>query len=645
MARHRGLVDLEARVRAAEALIGQGVGLVSSGKYEEAIACFDRVVEWFGEADERDLSRQVRIALTNKASVLLRLGRLDEAHAVFDLLCARASKAPNPNLALARAQAIVALTLGQAGRHEEAITAADVLLGRFPRDELGAEDILVMALRVKALAAAAVGRTQEAISLLGELGERFGGSDELVAREAVAKAWDKMGDLLEDCGEHERALRAYDGLLERFGDALEPELRRSVALALRGKSRVLHATGRYEEALIIEDEILERFRENPPRGRPYVALDALIGKVWILTKLGRTPEATVAYHEMMRCYGDEPERYVRERVAFTLVARAHLLIDDGRNEEVIAVVDELSARFGGASEPELRLHVARGLLKKALALGWLGRWKEVIAVTDGVIERYADSLDPELDEQAGRAMGLKADALRKLGEVGQALALREEVIERYADISATATSELVQYAQTQRAELLALSGQQAEAIVVADALIAHRDDGENGEQLHLADALTAKAGTLIHDRRYDDGITVLDELIGRFEDSDRFRLRRSVASALNNKVVALDRLGRTEEARNVFEDLLTRFGEEALMMFDGIASNFANTSAPRERERVASALYGKALALEKLGRRDRALMTLTELINLFRGDEGPSVQNIVSEARDARERIVGDERD
>ena len=112
---------------------------------------------------------------------------------------------------------------------------------------------------------------------------------------------------------------------------------------------------------------------------------------------------------------------------------------------------------------------------------------------------------------------------------------------------------------------------------------------------------------LIGEERHEEAIEVLDELIERFEDDPEPALRRQVTIALANKVTALAGLDREEESASVFQDMLTRFGEEALAMFDGTASHFVNASEPQEHEGLASALYGKALALDKLGRQDKAL--------------------------------------
>ena len=82
---------------------------------------------------------------------------------------------------------------------------------------------------------------------------------------------------------------------------------------------------------------------------------------------------------------------------------------------------------------------------------------------------------------------------------------------------------------------------------------------------------------------------------------------------------------------------------KALAIFEGAASNFANSSEPQQRKALPSALYAKALALDKLGRQDEAVLVLAELIERFQDDENPEIQNVVSEAREAREEMLDGE--
>jgi tetratricopeptide (TPR) repeat protein len=79
--------------------------------------------------------------------------------------------------------------------------------------------------------------------------------------------------------------------------------------------------------------------------------------------------------------------------------------------------------------------------------------------------------------------------------------------------------------------------------------------------------------------------------------------------------------------------------EEALAIFEETASHFANAPDPQQREILASALYAKALALDELGRQHEAVPVLTELIERFQDDEDQHIQDVVSEARKAREEM------
>jgi hypothetical protein len=52
---------------AAEVLIAECDGLARLGRYDEALAHFDSVVEQFGETDDPGLGRLVRVTLARRA--------------------------------------------------------------------------------------------------------------------------------------------------------------------------------------------------------------------------------------------------------------------------------------------------------------------------------------------------------------------------------------------------------------------------------------------------------------------------------------------------------------------------------------------------------------------------------------------------
>jgi hypothetical protein len=63
------------------------------------------------------------------------------------------------------------------------------------------------------------------------------------------------------------------------------------------------------------------------------------------------------------------------------------------------------------------------------------------------------------------------------------------------------------------------------------------------------------------------------------------------------------------------------------------------------REVLAGALFKKAVVLGELGRQDDADAAFTELITRLEDDESPSIQHIVSAARENRELLLDDDAD
>lgn len=146
--------------------------------------------------------------------------------------------------------------------------------------------------------------------------------------------------------------------------------------------------------------------------------------------------------------------------------------------------------------------------------------------------------------------------------------------------------------------------------------------------------------SLIGEGRYEDAIETFDGLIIRFEDAGEPELRRLVAIGLINKSMALERLGRQQECLTVHEDMVARFGEEALMAFDEFIKRFGRTAEPEIREQLASALYNKAWILSELDRGDEALPVLAKLIASFKNHESLRVQLTVVRACEVRDNLL-----
>jgi tetratricopeptide (TPR) repeat protein len=640
-----------------DTLVDNGDALARSGRVDDAIACYDQVINLYCKVNDPVLQKQVRIALRKKGSLLVHIGRYDEADIVFTAWRARLGDVETPERTQLRTQDALAqafyarvYALVGKGQYDLAVSAADALLERLTVDSVLPRPVLIVnAMRVKAYALAEGGRMEDATVLLGELATHYSNLQDPIVQKALAKALIKRGDLADKGGHDALALEVYGDLVTRFGDSYDLEMQEAVAAALRGKSSVLQRLGNYEESLAIEDDVLARFGGSPLRSLRYVVVDALAGKAWDLQKLDRSREAIGVCDELIQRYGDESELRVRERVAYTLDFKAGISLNKGCNEDTITTIDELVSCFGHATELEICCHVANGLVKKAFALGSLSRLDEVVTVADDTSKRFGDSTEKELKMAVGQLLDLKALALRKLGELEQAVAVWSEVAERYWGDEMPQMRNLVQHALTQKAEVLTMLGRRDEAIVVADGLIdgggekTNSEDADPRELFRVADALIVKGSALSVEGHYEEAIETFDRLIDRFKNAQEPRLRRSMAIALNGKIAALDRLDREEESDAAFDQLASNYGGEALVMLDETARRLLIATGPESREAAASLLCSKAHVLGKLGRNDEALLTLDELIARFEEDESPGVRDIVSQARADRERTLDED--
>ena len=137
-------------------------------------------------------------------------------------------------------------------------------------------------------------------------------------------------------------------------------------------------------------------------------------------------------------------------------------------------------------------------------------------------------------------------------------------------------------------------------------------------------------------------IAASDRLIARFGGSSLPWLRVQVAQALARKGIALEGLGRSEEAVAVFQELIERFGvsaepdmqvevaqaldwkrfiliklgrnDEALLVCEAMVAQYGEALEPELRGQVVSALERKAYALSALKRPQEQLAVCEQLI-------------------------------
>ena len=208
-------MDHSERLRLAEALNGKAEALACSYRYREALWCLKDMLERFGAARDGELGKQVQIALACRGSVLIALGRLEEAGDAFDELCRQAQDARDPTRTLAHARRLIAERLRELAnelheveRFEEVTAVVDLLLSYFDReDPRECATLLLDGLLLKARALACLDRDADAVALLYESVAWLGDVEDPGVRAGTGMALHELANLLVGSGQLDLALR------------------------------------------------------------------------------------------------------------------------------------------------------------------------------------------------------------------------------------------------------------------------------------------------------------------------------------------------------------------------------------------------------------------------------------------------------
>ena len=231
-----------------------GNALLNLGRYEEAIASYDKALEIKPDQDE---------AWNNRGVALGNLGRYEEEIASYD----KALEIKPENDA---AWVIRGLALANLGRYEEVVVSCDQALEIKPENDA--------AWVIRGLALANLGRYEEVVVSCDQA---------LEIKPDFDQTWYYRGMALYDLGRYEEAIASYDKALEIKPDYVE-------AWYYRGNS--LGNLGRYEEVIASYDKAIEIKPDNE---------EAWNNRGVALANLGRHEEAIASYDKAIEIKPDD----------------------------------------------------------------------------------------------------------------------------------------------------------------------------------------------------------------------------------------------------------------------------------------------------------------------------------------------------
>ncbi|UTW48350.1 tetratricopeptide repeat protein [Bacterioplanoides sp. SCSIO 12839] len=180
----------------------------------------------------------------------------------------------------------------------------------------------------------------------------------------------------------------------------------------------------------------------------------------------------------------------------------------------------------------------------------------------------------------------------------------------------------------------------------------------DAKDIDVAMSLFAKAFCLNQDNRPDEEITIYDDLIARYSESEQSELLELVAKSLLNKGARLGKQNRSNEALAVYNDLILRYGksdkpelqnqvamsllnkgfvlglqnrpDEELAAYDDVISRYGKSERPRMQDLIAKALLGKGFALGLQNRPYEELAAYDDVITRYGKSELPDLQEKVA---------------
>jgi tetratricopeptide (TPR) repeat protein len=204
-------------------------------------------------------------------------------------------------------------------------------------------------------------------------------------------------------------------------------------------------------------------------------------------------------------------------------------------------------------------------------------------------------------------------------EVGTSAYLKdryEDALVAFRVASLLSISEVASVASFNLGVTLGVLDRFEEALTVYEELLARFGDAPEPEiRRQVAKALVNKGLTLGVLNRSEEELAAYDKVLARFRDAPEPELRRQVAKALISKGVTLFELDRFEEELAVHEEILARFRD---------------APEPELRRTIAQALINWAVTLEELGRIKDALALYKEILARFRDAPEPELREQIA---------------
>jgi tetratricopeptide (TPR) repeat protein len=410
-----------------QAAINAGLTAFRAGAVDAAAGYLAAAAERLRDATAVERRRARGKALINRAAILRRSGRLDDAERAYDAIHTALGEDDDPVICRD-----VAVALHEKGKMLETAGVLDRAADGFrafirecqsSRDPAIAERVTDAMFRVPWTSGLG-----DARPLSGSRSGRF-----LV----------ESGITQLQQGEAEQALARFNEAVEVFGSSARGEDRVWLARAVHNRGMALQALGRNDEAADAFEEVFAVFgAEDDPDVRS-VAVSSMINAGVACGGADKVDEALRHLDTAIQLLTYATGMSDRRALANAMYNRGTVLRLAGRTEAALHAFDATRQRFAGDLDPHVYRFVALAIYNSAAALEEADLPNRAAPIFRAAADECGSSLDPLVKERAGLSLARLATCLSRLGRHDDAALAFTELVDRFGADSEPALQQIV----------------------------------------------------------------------------------------------------------------------------------------------------------------------------------------------------------
>lgn len=607
------------------ALINKGAALADQGLAGEAQKLWQEAAELVEGADDPDSLDVYVNALHDLAHWQAKLYQPHEALANWQRAVEAGRSCPAPKVHLRTARAAISLgkALEQDRRAEEALeafTLAGELTGGSKDREHREESVRAGYHQAQALAR--LDRREQALAILSSLLDSHSQNSSEAMQKLICPLLLLKGDICLELGDQDAALAAWREVVDRHGQGAAPVFAMPVAQALLNICDLLLAQDRASEALETCRNLEARLAGSHDEPATVATAKTLLRLARALRALRRGDEALQALNDLEMRFAQqvmEAGPKLLEVIYQGGNLHAEILADQGLSPEEIA-------RSGGT----LILHhdhpdadqtgaIHWVLRNRANGLAQAGKAAEAAALYEQAFDHYLSSGDPSLIPTAVTMLTSAAHHYVQLERYDDAIAMLSKLVSQVGDYTGDQEVEWDIYdAWEEKARFESQVGRYDQAMETYRGIIARYQDSEDFVlREHAAEAWGGICVNLVLSGRIDHTLTLSLQWVERYAHSDDLDDFEVVLSGLIEVANTLRKVGRSQEAAGMFDEVISRFQQD---------------TDPHWRTQAAQALINKGSLLGELGGHAEAREALGQVAGLDGGGDHPPLKAKQAEA-------------